>query len=209
MPFSPVCCSVLHMWPRAPAVVKWISLVPCFSAFQHFTILLWTNRQTRELKNQTSFQSFPPQLSIQAFPPTCMIFTIIANHLPIPVSISWTVLWFYRYLPLRHHLPGSFVAEVEALRRERWKKNHLARTSQPSIFLSAILSLTLSCSPSLSLPLCLFSISVCLSPPPLPSLILSSVKAGHVWWPSFLLHAVQIDQHNPPLGPLLITPLSR
>lgn len=43
----------------------------------------------------------------------------------------------------------------------------------------------------------------------LPSFIPSSVKAGHVWWLSFLLHAIKLDQYNPPLGPLLITLLSR
>ncbi len=49
---------------------------------------------------------------------------------------------------------------------------------------------------------------LCLSVSP-PSLIPSSVKTGHVWWPCFLLHAIQLDQYNPPLSLLLITPLSR
>lgn len=76
----------------------------------------------------------------------------------------------------------SSVAEAEApgrrLRLERWEKNHLAGARQPSIFLPAVPSFTLTCSSSLSLPLCLFSISVCLSLPPPPSLFNTVFSQG-------------------------------
>lgn len=63
--------------------------------------------------------------------------------------------------------------------RLRLEKSHRARRSQPSIFLPVIPPFTLSCSPPLSLPPCLFSIYVCPSPTR-PSLIPFSGEAGQV-----------------------------
>lgn len=62
----------------------------------------------------------------------------------------------------------SSMAQVEAPRGQHhlgrwWGGDHPAKRSQPSIFLCAIPSFTLPCSPSLSLPPCRLSISVCLS----------------------------------------------
>lgn len=105
----------------------------------------------------------------------------LSQNISLFLSLSAVILSLFFIFTICPFL--SSVAEwgASGLHLERWGGggNHQPRMSQPSIFLPAIPSFTLSCSPSLSLPLCLFSISVCLSSL-LPSLIPSSVKAGHV-----------------------------
>lgn len=78
------------------------------------------------------------------------------------------------------------------------KKNHFAEASQPSIFLSAI--------SSLSPPQCLLSIFVCPSPPPpfnTKQSRLDMCDGPSSSWVS------SSQTNNPPLSPLLITLLSR
>ena len=62
MPFSPVCCSVLHMWPRAPAVGKSTSLAQRSMHFCVFPFLYFIH--TSIILFQSQF--FPSTLHLTA-----------------------------------------------------------------------------------------------------------------------------------------------
>lgn len=86
--------------------------------------------------------------------------------------------------------------------RVEQKKGKKMRTNQPSIFLSAVPPFTLSCSPSLSLPPCLLSISVGLP----HSLLYPIFSQGRTCVMALLSPP---DHYKPSVNPPLITPLSR
>lgn len=205
----PVSRSVLQMWQRAAAEAELNSLARFLNACQckdpgnletrrfHYLLNLLT------LLYRSKLNLFNRSLHIYTF----QTFSIITDHLYTSLSIRPSVLLHLHHLLVSLSLPpmderGGLLDE-----RLRLEKSHRARRSQPSIFLPVIPPFTLSCSPPLSLPPCLFSIYVCPSPTR-PSLIPFSGEAGQVWWPSVLLRAIKLDQYNSPLRPLFITPLS-